>query len=312
MHEPTDALAAPRFTGVRTFARLPHVPEIDGADAAVFGMPWDGGTSFRSGSRFGPEAIRSASALLRPYNPAQDQMVFGHLSCVDAGDAPTVPGYIEETLTRIEAYASGIIERGAVPIGLGGDHSVALAELRAVAKRHGPVAYVQVDAHHDLWDSYNDKPYNHGTFAKRAIEEGLIDPAKSFQGGQRGSLYGPEDYEVAADLGIELVPWLELRRWSPEQFGEHVRKRIGDAPLFLSFDIDFVDPGLCPGTGTPEIGGPSGEQALDLLRALRGVNLIGADVVEVAPQYDSNGQHTALMAANVVYELLTLLALNKT
>ena len=150
MHEPTDALASPRFTGVRTFARLPHIPEIDGADAAVFGMPWDGGTSFRSGSRFGPEAIRSASALLRPFNPAAGVMVFGNLSVVDAGDAPTVPGYIEHTLPRIEEYVTGILDRGAVPIGMGGDHSVALAELRAAAKKHGPLAYVQLDAHHDL------------------------------------------------------------------------------------------------------------------------------------------------------------------
>ena len=311
MHQPTDALAAPRFTGVRTFARLPHVPDIDGADAAVFGMPWDGGTSFRSGARMGPEAIRSASALLRPYNPGQGAMVFGELSCVDAGDAPTVPGYIEHTLPRIEAFVTAIIERGAIPVGMGGDHSVALAELRAVAKRHGPLAYVQLDAHHDLWDAYNGLPYNHGTFAKRAIEEGLIDPARSFQGGQRGSLYGPEDYEIADELGIRLVPWLELRSWTPEEFGAAIRERVGDAPLFLSFDIDFVDPGLCPGTGTPEIGGPSGEHALELLRALRGVNLVGADVVEVAPQYDGPGQHTALMAANVIYELLTLVRLNR-
>ena len=311
MHEPTDALAAPRFTGVRTFARLPHIPEIDGADAAVFGMPWDGGTSFRSGSRMGPEAIRSASALLRPYNPAQETMVFGALSCVDAGDAPTVPGYIEHTLPRIEAFVSAIIERGAIPIGMGGDHSVALAELRAVAKRHGPLAYVQLDAHHDLWDAYNGLPYNHGTFAKRAIEEGLIDPSKSFQGGQRGSLYGPDDYQVAADLGIRLVPWQELRHWSAEDFGAAVRERAGDAPLFLSFDIDFLDPGLCPGTGTPEIGGPNGDQALDFVRALKGVNLVGADVVEVAPQYDGPGQQTALMAANVIYEMLTLVRLSR-
>ena len=233
MHEPTDALAAPRFTGPRTFARLPHVPEIDGADAAIHGMPWDGGTSFRSGSRFGPEAIRSASALLRPYDPALGTMIFGRLSCVDAGDAPTVPGYIEETLTRIEAFVSAIIARGAVPLGMGGDHSVALAELRAVAKAHGPVAYVQLDAHHDLWDAYNGMPYNHGTFAKRAIEEGLIDPARSFQGGQRGSLYGPEDYAVADELGIRLVPWLELRHWSAERFGEEIKARVGDAPLFV-------------------------------------------------------------------------------
>lgn len=311
MHEPTDALVSPRFTGVRTFARLPHIPEIDGADVAVFGMPWDGGTSFRSGSRFGPEAIRSASVLLRPYNPAVGVMVFGNLSIVDAGDAPTVPGYIEHTLPRIEEYVTGILERGAIPIGMGGDHSVALAELRAVAKKHGPLAYVQLDAHHDLWDQYNGMPYNHGTFAKRAIEEGLIDPAKSLQAGQRGSLYGSEDYQVAADLGIRLVPWQELRHWTPAEFGAAVAERAGDAPLFFSFDIDFVDPGIAPGTGTPEVGGPSADQTLDFVRALKGLNLVGADVVEVAPQYDGPGQQTALMAASVIYEMLSLLALKR-
>ncbi len=309
MHQPTDALASPRFTGPRTFARLPYIPEIDGADVAVFGMPWDGGTSFRSGARFGPEAIRSASALLRPYNPALDVMVFGALSAVDAGDAPTVPGYIEHTLPRIQEFVAQIIERGAIPLGMGGDHSVALAEMRALHAKHGPLALVQLDAHHDLWDQYNGMPYNHGTIMRRAVEEGLIDPSKSFQGGQRGSMYGPEDEQMAEDLGILLVPWRKLRHWTPEQFADEVRQRAGDAPMFLSFDIDFIDPGLAPGTGTPEVGGPRGDEALDLVRALRGRNIVGADVVEVAPQYDSPGQPTALMAANMIFEVMSLIAL---
>jgi agmatinase len=308
VHEPADALAAPRFTGPRTFARLPYVPDAAGAQAAVFGMPWDGGTSFRSGSRFGPEAIRSASALLRPYNPAQDVQVFGALSTVDAGDAPTVPGYIEETLPRIAETVTRLVEAGAVPLGMGGDHSVTLAELRALAAVHGPLALVQLDAHHDLWDRYFGLPYNHGTVMRRAIEEGLIDPARSLQGGQRGSLYGPEDEQIADELGIRLVPWRVLRAWTPEEFGRIVADRAGNAPLFLSFDIDFVDPAACPGTGTPEVGGPSVDDALDFVRALRGRNLVGADVVEVAPTYDGPGQQTALVAANVLYEVLTLLA----
>lgn len=308
MHEPADALAAPRFTGPRTFARLPFVPDAAGAAAAVFGMPWDGGTSFRSGARFGPEAIRSASALLRPYNPAQDVQVFGALSTVDAGDAPTVPGYIEETLPRIAETVSGLVAAGAVPLGMGGDHSVTLAELRALAAVHGPLALVQLDAHHDLWDRYFGLPYNHGTVMRRAIEEGLIDPSRSLQAGQRGSLYGPEDEQIADDLGIRLVPWRELRAWTAEEFGRTVAERAGDAPLFLSFDIDFVDPAACPGTGTPEVGGPRVDDALDFVRALRGRHLIGADVVEVAPTYDGPGQQTALVAANVLYEVLTLLA----
>ena len=311
MHQPTDALAAPRFTGPRTFARLPYIPEIDGAEAAVFGMPWDGGTSFRSGARFGPEAIRSASALLRPFNPALDVMVFGALSSVDAGDAPTVPGYIEQTLPRIEAFVQGIIAKGAVPLGMGGDHSVTLAELRALHAVHGPLALVQLDAHHDLWDQYFGQPYNHGTVMRRAIDEGLIDPSRSIQAGQRGSLYGPDDEQIAADLGILLVPWREFRSWTPERFGEEVAQRAAAAPLFLSFDIDFVDPGSAPGTGTPEVGGPRADEALDYVRALRGRTIVGADVVEVAPQYDGPGQATALMAANVLYEVMSLLALKR-
>jgi agmatinase len=308
MHQPADALAAPRFTGPRTFARLPLVPSAEGASAAVFGMPWDGGTSFRSGARFGPEAIRSASALLRPYNPALDVQVFGVLSTVDAGDAPTVPGYIEETLVRIQGFIEDLLAAGAIPLGMGGDHSVTLAELRALHAVHGPLALVQLDAHHDLWDRYFGLPYNHGTVMRRAIEEGLIDPARSLQAGQRGSLYGPEDEQIAADLGIRLVPWREFRHWSAKEFGEEIAERAGDAPVFLSFDIDFVDPAACPGTGTPEVGGPRVDEALDCVRALRGRRLVGADVVEVAPTYDGPGQQTSLVAANVLYEVLSLLA----
>ncbi len=311
MHVPSDPLATPRFTGPRTFARLPYLPDADDADVMVFGMPWDGSTTFRSGSRMGPEAIRSASALLRPYNPALDVMVFGALSAVDAGDAPTVPGYIEETMPRIEAFVAAILARGAVPVGMGGDHSVTLAELRALHAVHGPVALVQFDAHHDLWDRYFGLPYNHGTVIRRAIEEGLVDPARSFTGGQRGSLYGPEDERIAADLGMLLVPWRELRHWEPARLAATIAERAGDAPVFLSFDIDFLEPGLAPGTGTPEAGGPRGDEALDCVRALRGLNLVGADVVEVAPRYDGPGQATAVMAANVLYEVLSLLALNR-
>ncbi len=188
MYEPVDALSSPRYSGPRTFGRLPHVETTDGVDVALFGMPWDSGTSYRPGPRFGPEAVRSASALLRPYNPAQDVMVWGALSCVDYGDAPTVPGYIEDTLAHIQAYAEGIHRGGAIPLGIGGDHSVTLAELRAAAAVHGPLGLVHLDAHHDVWDSYFGRPYNHGTVFKRACEEGLLDPPRCVQAGMRGSL----------------------------------------------------------------------------------------------------------------------------
>ncbi|MBB4663108.1 agmatinase [Conexibacter arvalis] len=307
MHQPWDALEAPRFTGPRTFGRLPHLTALDGVDAAVFGMPWDGGTSFRSGARFGPEAVRSASAMLRTYNPAQRTQVFGALSTIDYGDAPTVPGYIEETLPRIEAFVAPLAEAGVVTAGIGGDHSVTLAELRAHAAVHGPLGLIHLDAHSDLWDRYNGQPYNHGTVFRRAIEEGLVDPARYVQAGLRGSLYGPGDVALGDELGVESIPWLELAELSPEAFAERARARVGDGPVFVTFDVDFVDPAFCPGTGTPEVGGPTSSQALRYVRALTGLRrLVGVDVVEVAPAYDGPGQATALLASTVLFELLTL------
>lgn len=308
MYEPTDALAAPRFTGPRTYARLPHVPEPQGADCAVFGMPWDGSATFRGGARHGPEAIRSVSALLRPYNPAQQVQVFGHLSVVDAGDAPTVPGYVEQTLAGIERFVGELAARRLITLGMGGDHSVTLAELRALARLHGPLALVQLDAHGDLWDAYFGERLSHGTVFRRAIEEGLVDPTRSVQAGLRGSLYGPEDERLPADLGLEAIPWTELSRLDAAAFGERVRRRVGEAPAFLTFDIDVVDPAFCPGTGTPEAGGPTSHQALELVRALHGIDFRGFDVVEVSAPFDGPAQTTALVAATTLYEMLGLVA----
>ena len=309
MHEPVDALASPRYSGPRTFARLPALETTDGVDVAIFGMPWDSGTSFRSGARFGPEAVRSASALLRPYNPVQQVQVFGAVSAVDYGDAPTVPGYIEDTLTRIADYVATIHAGGAIPLGIGGDHSVTLAELRAAAAAHGPLGLVHLDAHHDVWDSYFGRPYNHGTVFRRACEEGLLDPSRCIQAGMRGGLYAPDDYAASERLGMAILPWQELRGLTPQAYGDLVRARVGDGPAFLTFDVDFVDPAYCPATGTPEVGGPTSSQALDYVRALRGIDFRAFDVVEVAPAYDGPGQITALLAANVAYELLSLVAL---
>jgi agmatinase len=309
IHQPPDALAAPRFTGPRTFARLPNLATLEGVDCAVFGMPWDGGTSFRSGARFGPEAIRSASALIRPYNPVQQVQVFGALSVVDHGDAPTAPGYIEETLKRIAAYVEPIAAAGVTPLGMGGDHSVTLAELRAVASVHGPLGLVQLDSHTDLWDTYNGLPYSHGTVFRRAIEEGIVDPARVIQAGMRGSLYGKDDEAMPAALGVETIPWTELTELTPAAFAARVRERVGDGPVFCTFDVDFVDPAFCPGTGTPEVAGPTSQQALSHLRALRDVQFVAFDVVEVAPTYDGPGQVTALFAANALFEMLSLVAL---
>jgi agmatinase len=311
MYEPVSGLEAPRYSGPRTFARLPALSVTEGVDVAIFGMPWDSGASFRPGARFGPEAVRSASALLRPYNPAQDVQVFGAVSCVDHGDAPTVPGYIEDTLARIAAYAEGIHRGGAIALGIGGDHSVTLATLRAAAAVHGPLGLVHLDAHHDVWDSYFGRPLNHGTVFRRACEEGLLDPSRCLQAGMRGGLYSAEDYAASTALGMQIVPWAELRGLSAKDFGARARRRVGDGPTYFTFDVDFVDPAFCPGTGTPEVGGPTSAHALDLVRELTEIDFRAFDVVEVSPAYDGPGQVTALLAANVMFEMLSLVALRR-
>ncbi len=309
MYEPWDAFEAPRFTGPRTYARLPHVKDLEGVDAAVFGMPWDGGTSFRSGARFGPEGVRSASGMIRTYNPVQKVQVFGALSTIDYGDSPTVPGYIEDTLERITTFVRPLAEAEIPSIGIGGDHSVTLGELRAYASVHGPLGLVHLDSHTDLWDSYNGRPYSHGTMFRRAIEEGLLDPARMLQAGIRGPLYGEDDEGIPAELGVHTIPWVELAELSPADLAAVARERLDGRPAFLSLDVDFVDAAFCPGTGTPEVGGPTSFQALSYLRALKGLPFIAYDVVEVAPAYDGPGQVTALFAANVVFEMLSMVAL---
>ncbi|MFZ0376535.1 MAG: agmatinase [Solirubrobacteraceae bacterium] len=309
MYEPWDAFEAPRFTGPRTYARLPYVKDLDGVDAAVFGMPWDGGTSFRSGARFGPEGVRSASGMIRTYNPVQKVQVFGVLSTIDYGDAPTVPGYIEDTLERITEFVRPLVQAGITTVGIGGDHSVTLGELRALASAHGPMGLVQLDSHTDLWDSYNGRPYSHGTMFRRALEEGLLDPARMVQAGMRGPLYGELDEEIPGELGVDTIPWVQLVEMTPLEFADHARARVGDGPAFLSLDVDFVDAAFCPGTGTPEVGGPTSFQALSYLRALSGLPFVGYDVVEVAPAYDGAGQVTALFAANAIFEMLSMITL---
>jgi agmatinase len=311
MYEPWDALEAPRFTGPRTYARLPYVKTFDDVEAVVFGMPWDGGTSFRSGARFGPEAVRSASAMIRTYNAVQKVQVFGALSTIDYGDAPTVPGYIEDTLASIQAFVAPIADAPVVSIGIGGDHSVTLAELRALAAVHGPLGLVHLDSHTDLWDQYNRRPYSHGTMFRRALEEGIVDPARTIQAGMRGPLYDETDEEIPGQLGVVTIPWIDLVELGPEELADRAARRVGKGPAFLSLDVDFVDAAFCPGTGTPEVGGPTSFQALQFLRALADIPFVGFDVVEVAPQYDGPGQVTALFAANAIFEMLSMVALGK-
>lgn len=309
MSTPEDA--PPRFSGIRTFARRRHTTDPAGADVAVVGIPFDTGTSYRPGARFGPEAIRSVSVLLRDYDPVIDRDVLGSLNVIDIGDVWAPPGDAEGAVARLADGLRPVVEAGARTLGLGGDHLVALAELRALAAVHGPLGLLLLDSHADTWDSYGGQRYFHGTPFRRAVEEGLVDPSRSLLAGMRGSLYSKQDLDDATELGFELIPWRELRTMSPGQYGDRARARAGDGPAFLSFDVDFVDPAFAPATGTQEPGGPSSAEALELVRALDGIAFAGFDVVEVSPPYDSPGQPTALLAANVAYAMLGLAALSR-
>ena len=305
-YRPLDAQLIPRFAGVRTYMRAPHVTDLAGVDAAVYGIPFDTATSYRTGARFGPEAIRSASALIRPYHPALDVNVVEALSIVDYGDLPVSPGDTERTYAQIEETLAPVVDAGVFPVALGGDHSITLAELRVLARRHGPLALVQLDSHCDTWEQYFGQKYFHGTTFKRAVEEGLLDASASVQAGMRGSVYDASDLEGARELGFTVIESEGLRSLGPDRYAVLVSERVGERPVFLSFDIDFLDPAFAPGTGTPEIAGFSTVEAVALLRSLRGINIVGCDVVEVCPPYDAPGQPTALAAANVAFELLAL------
>ncbi|MDQ3890657.1 MAG: agmatinase [Actinomycetota bacterium] len=305
---PLDARVIPRFAGVRTFMRLPLVEDLDGVQAAALGIPFDTGTSFRSGARFGPEAIRSASALLRPFHTAFGLDLLEAVPTVDYGDLPVAPGDTEETYRRVEAALAPVVEAGVFPLAMGGDHAITLAELRVLARVHGPLAVVQLDSHVDTWEEYFGQRFFHGTTFRRAAEEEVVDAHASIQAGIRGSLYEASDLDGARELGFRVLPSEELRRVGPAGLAAEVRERIGDRATFLSFDVDFLDPAFAPGTGTPEIAGFSTQEAVEFLRALRGIRLVGCDVVEVSPPYDGVGQPTALAAANVLWELLALRA----
>ena len=309
-YEPADSFVTPRFSGVRTFMRLPNVQDLENADAAIVGAPFDTGGTFRVGARFGPESIRSVSHLLRRYNPSLGVGIFDHLSVIDYGDVPVVPGYIEESYERIRQGLEPILRAGVVPVVLGGDHSIALPELRAAAAVHGPLALVQFDSHPDTWDAYFGQRHTHGTPFRRAVEEGLLDPSRSIQVGMRGSIYDEGDWEDAVEMGFDLVPTDTVRKLGIEDTIARIRERVGDARTYVSFDVDFVDPAFAPGTGTPEIGGFTSREAQEFVRGLAGLDIVGCDVVEVLPPYDS-AQVTALLAANVAHEFLSLFALGR-
>jgi len=306
---------APRYTGVRTFAGLPHVSlaKLGGAQgalrAAIVGVPFDTATSWRSGARFAPEAVRSASAMLRPWHAAHGVEVLGAGAVVDAGDIAITPGNAERSAGQIERGLAPLCAAGTIPLVHGGDHSIALGELRAHASVHGPIALVLFDAHADTWEDYYGERLFHGTVLRRAIEEELIDAGHSIVAGLRGGLYSCEDLAEARALGLELVGIEQLRTAQPGAFAARVSERTAGRAAFLGFDIDVVDPSAAPGTGTPEVGGLLAAEALALVRALAGTRFVGFDVVEVCPPYDSRGQITALLAASIAYEMLALAAL---
>jgi agmatinase len=304
----TPEESPPRFSGIRTFARQPHSDQLDGVDVAVIGVPFDAGTSFRPGARFGPEAIRSASVLLRPYDPVIEIATLEALRIVDRGDVFSSPGNAEVAVGEIAAGLEPVPAAGVTPLVLGGDHLIALAELRALAAAHGPPALVLLDSHADTWDSYGGQRYFHGTPFRRAVEEGVVDASRSVMAGMKGPIYSQDDIDQARELGFEVIQWPELRELGPAAYGDRVRARVGDGPAYFSFDVDFVDPAFAPATGTPEVGGPTSAEALDFVRALTGMDFRGFDVVEVSPTYDGPGQPTALLAANVAYAMLGLLA----
>jgi agmatinase len=305
---PLDSLVVPRFAGPATFARLPRRDQVERVDIGVLGLPFDAGTTFRPGARFGPNAIREASRLLRPYHAALDVEPFAVAQVADCGDVTANPFSIEEGLAAIEAAADELITAGTSVVALGGDHTVAVPLLRATARRHGPVTLLHFDAHLDTWDTYFGAPYTHGTPFRRAAEEGLLDASALTHVGIRGPLYTTTDLADDAGLGFGIVTSYQVEELGVARVVEGLRERIGDRPLYISIDIDVLDPAHAPGTGTPEAGGLTSRELLGILRGLSGLNLVGGDVVEMAPAYD-HAQITAVAAAHVAYELITLVAM---
>ena len=304
---PVDAALIPRYAGPATFARLPRLDEVPAADAAVLGVPFDSGVSYRPGARFGPAHIRESSRLLRPYNPFAQVSPFARLQMADAGDLAVNPFNIEEAISEIDRGARALLERTPFLLTLGGDHTIALPLLRALSAVHGPLAVVHFDAHLDTWDTYFGAAYTHGTPFRRAAEEGLLDRSGCLHVGIRGPLYSEVDLTADSELGFVVISAPDLDDLGVAGVTERIRERVQDRPVYVSVDIDVLDPAHAPGTGTPEAGGLSSRELLATLRSFARLNLVGADIVEVAPSYD-HAQITGIAAAHVGYELLSALA----
>lgn len=307
---PRDSSRTPRYAGFATFALLPRIEEVARADVAVVGIPFDTGVSYRPGARFGPAHIRESSRLLRPYNPVQDTSPFARMQVADAGDIAVNPFSIDDAVREIEERADELTAGGARLLTLGGDHTIALPLLRSTAKRHGPVAVVHFDAHLDTWDTYFDAPITHGTPFRRASEEGLLDRTGCLHIGIRGPLYDRDDLADDDRLGFAVIGSHEVERAGMAVALQRMHDRLGDRPVYVSVDIDVLDPAHAPGTGTPEAGGLTSRELLGILRGLAGHPVAGADVVEVSPAYD-HAEMTSVAAAHVCFELLALMLLGK-
>jgi agmatinase len=304
---PIDAVQVPRYAGFATFARLPRIEEVDRFDCAVVGVPFDSGVSYRPGARFGPAHVRQVSRLLRPYNPAQDVEPFRTRQVVDAGDLAVNPFDIDEAIEQIQAGVAELCAPDRRLLTIGGDHTIALPILRAMAQVHGPLALVHFDAHLDTWDSYFGAPYTHGTPFRRAWEEQLLLPEHAMHVGIRGPLYSPKDLADDESFGFSIVHCEDLESVGVAEVIRRIRERVGNAPTYVSIDIDVLDPAHAPGTGTPEAGGLTSRELLAMIRGFAGVNVIGADIVEVSPPFD-HAEITSIAAAHVAYELLSVFA----
>ncbi len=305
-NQPIGGNALARFSGPGTFMRLPTAESAEGLDVAIIGVPMDHGTSWRSGTRFGPKEIRSQSAMIRPYNIQTGVAPFDSLNCADLGDVPINTFNLNATIDIISKHYDEILKHDVVPMTLGGDHTLTLPILRAIAKKHGPVGLVHIDAHADVSDTMFGEREVHGTVFRRAYEEGLLDPSRVWQVGLRGTGYSAEDFDDPLEWGFKMILAQEIWHKSLKPLAEQIRKEIGEGPVYISYDIDSLDPAYAPGTGTPEIGGLTTPQAMELIRGLRGLDIVGCDMVEVSPPYDTTG-NTALTGANLMFEMLSIL-----
>ncbi len=303
---PVDSTRIPRYGGDTTFARLPRYGEVSDADLLLWGVPFDTGVSYRPGARFGPNHVRQSSRLLRPYNPATGDEPFARRQVADAGDIGVNPFDITEAIGTIESTARELSGTRRTLVTIGGDHTIALPLLRVQHERHGPAAVLHFDAHLDTWDTYFGAPYTHGTPFRRAAEEGLIDFEHSMHVGLRGPLYSKLDLDESERLGFAAVHCREFARTPVDTIIDRIRTRLGGRPVYLSIDIDVLDPAFAPGTGTPEAGGLSSRELLEILRGLSDLDVVGADLVEVAPAYD-HAEITGIAAAHVIYDMLSIL-----